>query len=547
MKLRTLLAASAFAFTSTAAMAEESTIIVLDASGSMWGQIDGKPKLEIARETLRNVLKTVPADTELGLMAYGHREKGSCTDIELVVPPGKGTEAAISTAVDNMKFLGKTPLSASVKKAAEDLKYTENKATVILITDGLETCEADPCALGRELEQSGVDFTAHVVGFGLTADEGKQVACLADNTGGKYIQASDAQGLEDALKTTVAMAPAPAPEPTPPPPAAPEFNVDPAGYLVAGGPEVDISTSGFVWHIFKKNSDGTQGERVTTEYDHRSLNVEPGEYIIEGNLGQASARQDLTVKAGEVAKPQVVLNAGRLTITALSAPGVQATNPTIRFAYPGGNTTEYDVRRVTLPAGDIEVKVTIGAAEVTEKIALAAGADIKKDILAGVGTATLDAYYTPGGDKVDAGGLYTRVYKAAKKIDGTREQVAYDYGPGKKFNLPAGDYVALVEMQATTVEHPFSVKVGEAQDVAVSLNAGVAAIETTGGEVMRIYEAKKDIQGNRKEMAYEYGDRLQTTLPAGDYVVANKFKADKAESETPFSVKAGERTEVKVP
>ena len=85
-----------------------------------------------------------------------------------------------------MKFLGKTPLSAAVKQAAEALKYTEDKATVILITDGLETCEADPCALGKELEQSGVDFTAHVVGFGLTAEEGKQVACLAENTGGKY-------------------------------------------------------------------------------------------------------------------------------------------------------------------------------------------------------------------------------------------------------------------------------------------------------------------------------------------------------------------------
>ena len=68
--------------------AADRAIIVLDASGSMWGQIDGKPKVDIARETLRTVLQSVPADMELGLMAYGHREKGSCEDIELVVPPG---------------------------------------------------------------------------------------------------------------------------------------------------------------------------------------------------------------------------------------------------------------------------------------------------------------------------------------------------------------------------------------------------------------------------------------------------------------------------
>jgi Ca-activated chloride channel family protein len=66
----------------------------------------------------------------------------------------------------------------------------------VLITDGLENCNADPCALGKELEQAGVDFTAHIVGFGLTAEEGRQVACLAENTGGKYIQASDAGQLQ---------------------------------------------------------------------------------------------------------------------------------------------------------------------------------------------------------------------------------------------------------------------------------------------------------------------------------------------------------------
>jgi Ca-activated chloride channel family protein len=88
-----------------------------------------------------------------------------------------------------MKFLGKTPLTEAVRRAAAELKSTEEKATVILITDGIETCEADPCALGAELEASGVDFTAHVVGFGLTAEEeGKAVACLAENTGGKYIR-----------------------------------------------------------------------------------------------------------------------------------------------------------------------------------------------------------------------------------------------------------------------------------------------------------------------------------------------------------------------
>ncbi|TIM61019.1 MAG: VWA domain-containing protein, partial [Mesorhizobium sp.] len=150
----------------TLGLAADRVVIVLDASGSMWAQIDGKPKLEIARESLRTVLQSVPADKEIGFMAYGHREKGSCEDIELIVPPQAGSAGAVSTAADSLKFIGKTPLTSAVRRAAEALKYTEDKATVILITDGLETCKGDPCALGKELRAAGVDFTVNVVGFG---------------------------------------------------------------------------------------------------------------------------------------------------------------------------------------------------------------------------------------------------------------------------------------------------------------------------------------------------------------------------------------------
>jgi hypothetical protein len=182
----------------------------------MWGQIDGRPKLEIARETVAEVLGTIPANQEIGLLAYGHRERGNCADIELMVPPGPGTGAEIAGRVNEMRFQGKTPLTEAVRQAADALRSTEQAATVVLVTDGLETCDADPCALARELEQSGLAFTAHVIGFGLTEEEGAQVSCLADETGGMYLQAADASALADALTQTVAAAVVPPPaEPTP--------------------------------------------------------------------------------------------------------------------------------------------------------------------------------------------------------------------------------------------------------------------------------------------------------------------------------------------
>ena len=102
-----------------------------------------------------------------------------------------------------------------MRQAAEALRHSEQAATVVLVTDGLETCAADPCAVATELEKSGVNFTAHVIGFGLTKDEGSKVACLAENTGGRYLQASDGDSLAAALNQVVT-------EPVPPtPPKAP--------------------------------------------------------------------------------------------------------------------------------------------------------------------------------------------------------------------------------------------------------------------------------------------------------------------------------------
>lgn len=194
------------------------TMIVMDGSGSMWGQIKGRPKLEIARETVAEVLAGLPEDRALGLMAYGHRERGNCADIEVMAVPAKGNATAILHAVNTMKFQGKTPLSEAVRQAAEVLKHSEEAATVVLVTDGIETCHADPCAVAAELEATGVNFTAHVIGFGLTRDEGAQVACLAEATGGRYLPASDAASLADAMRQVVSDSPPefkPAPEPEP--------------------------------------------------------------------------------------------------------------------------------------------------------------------------------------------------------------------------------------------------------------------------------------------------------------------------------------------
>lgn len=517
----------------------ERAVIVLDGSGSMWGQIDGKPKLQIARETLRTVLGSVPADMELGLMAYGHRQKGVCTDIELIVEPGQGTGTAIADAADKMKFIGMTPLSEAVRQAAETLRHTEEKATVILITDGIETCDADPCALANELEESGIDFTAHVVGFGLSDEEGRKVACLAENTGGKFIQAKDAGSLAEALTEAVAAAPEPEPEPED---QAIEFNFVPT---VALSEDTDDITTGQTWEIHKALPDGSKGERVRTEYNSWKGNLEPGNYVVTAKYGRASTTQPVLIEANELNAPHFILNAGTAIIRPRDHEGSEInTGATLRFDYADGSTTEYGDTRVVLPAGDITLKVTIGEGEVTETFRLEAGRTVEKDVIVGVGRAAIKVSYVPG--MILERGAYIHIQKAAKQLDGTRQRIRTDYNAAD-VALPAGDYYAEVGYEAAVSGAPFSVKVGERTEIEVPLGAGVLAITAPEAIKVNVYKAQKDLQGKRVQVAYDYKAEFQTTLNGGDYVVEAEYEGDKPKAEKAVTVKDGERVEITVP
>jgi Ca-activated chloride channel family protein len=121
---------------SLSSFAEDKAIIVFDASGSMWGQLDGKTKIAIAKKTLSELVTNWDEDKQLGLLAYGHRRKGDCKDIQTLVPVGKVNKAAMIASVNKINPKGKTPISASIRMAADELKFTEDNATVILISDG---------------------------------------------------------------------------------------------------------------------------------------------------------------------------------------------------------------------------------------------------------------------------------------------------------------------------------------------------------------------------------------------------------------------------
>lgn len=256
-------AATALALPLAATAQQGSTTLVLDGSGSMWGQIEGVAKITIAQEALRGLLAELPAEQALGLVAYGHRERGQCGDIETLVEAGPDTRDRILEALGGISPKGKTPLSDAVLHAAEGLKYTEERATVILISDGIETCDADPCAVGRRLEETGIDFTAHVIGFDVDGEAAAQLECLAGETGGQFLLAEDAGALSDALQQ-VAAAPPPPPEPV---------TVTFRAELEGSG---EALTSGVIWTVAPDGDGGALIENDPTPGP--VLALDPGTY-----------------------------------------------------------------------------------------------------------------------------------------------------------------------------------------------------------------------------------------------------------------------------
>ncbi len=364
----------------TSATAADDVVIVYDASGSMWGQIDGTSKIEIARDVLADLVKDWDAGTNLGLVAYGHRSQGDCTDIETLVAPSPVDKAGFVKTVNAIKPVGKTPISAAVQHAAELLAYRDNPATVVLISDGVETCNADPCALSAQLAKQGVKFTAHVVGFDLKDEDNASLSCIAENTGGVFVPAGNAAELHDALaQVQSAMVQAPVtPEPEPAPPAVPAVEIT-ASEQATTGATFDVAWS----NTISKHDYITIVPAGADEGSRRN-------HIRAGADSEGALRAPAEAGMYEV---RYVLNEGNKTLATAMIEVVQAQ---VEVTAPAQATTgaTFDVAwSNTISKHDYITIVSAGADEGTRRNHIRAGADSGGSLTAPAGPGLYEVRY----------------------------------------------------------------------------------------------------------------------------------------------------------
>jgi Ca-activated chloride channel family protein len=176
-------------------------LFVLDLSGSMWGRVEGREKIAIAREVLAEVLADLPEYVAVGLEVYGHRSREDCDDIEVVAPVGDRTPKAVGSVIAELQPRGQTPLSRALLAAYDEVSLLPGSAHVVLLSDGKETCGGDPCELMADLRATGSRVSYHVIGFDVTAAERAQLECIARAGRGDYYAADNAEDLTRALAT----------------------------------------------------------------------------------------------------------------------------------------------------------------------------------------------------------------------------------------------------------------------------------------------------------------------------------------------------------
>ncbi len=180
-------------------------LFVFDASQSMYGQWQSDEKIRIARNLLIHILdslKTTP-NLEMALRVYGHQKNyppQDCDDTKLEVPFGQNNAGKIINVLKTLVPKGSTPIAYALEQSQNDFYPCDNcRNIIVLITDGIEECDGDPCAVSRALQENGVAMKPFIIGIG--RDFRNDFECV-----GTYYDASNEEEFQSALNIVISQA-----------------------------------------------------------------------------------------------------------------------------------------------------------------------------------------------------------------------------------------------------------------------------------------------------------------------------------------------------
>lgn len=183
-------------------------IIAIDASGSMAARSGNETKMDAAKNAAIGFLAGVPASTQIGLVAFGHRGNNlpsgkaeSCHGVDNVYALGAANPGQIASALRRVSATGWTPLAAAIKRAGQSFAPSQalGRQVIYVVSDGLETCGGNPVAEAKALNQGPVKAIINIIGFDLSAADRAQLSAVAAAGGGLFVEAKSGGDVGRAL------------------------------------------------------------------------------------------------------------------------------------------------------------------------------------------------------------------------------------------------------------------------------------------------------------------------------------------------------------
>ena len=187
--------------------AKTNILFVFDCSNSMHAKFDKGTRIEAAKRILIRLVDSISKmkNVTMALRCYGHNytvEEHNCKDTKLEVPFGANNAKKIIDFVKNVEAKGYTPIAYSLTQSAEDFSTMKTgKNIVLLITDGIEECDGDPCAVSLQLQSRNIFLKPYIVGIGLTEEKMKFFDCV-----GRNYPANNEKELTKALNNVLSQA-----------------------------------------------------------------------------------------------------------------------------------------------------------------------------------------------------------------------------------------------------------------------------------------------------------------------------------------------------
>ena len=289
------------------------TLIILDGSGSMWGKIKDGHKFLIARKALAASTANFDNQLNLGLLAYGHRLRSACQDIQVLKPPAPLDSTEFSKLVNSVKPVGKTPITGALRKALALLNKSGKGGNIILLADGPENCRQNPCAFITSKTAKASPLKVHVIAFAMKPKEANSLACLAEKTGGQFLTATSQKELTQAL-TTALKASQDGTRFLGDQPSTPKTSKKPGLKLSAHlGPASKALNNNLNWHIVPYvKGKPAPGEKTTSKDPAPFFPLKEGRYQITANYKNHQAKQQISLKSKEHKSLKLVFHLSQL-------------------------------------------------------------------------------------------------------------------------------------------------------------------------------------------------------------------------------------------